>query len=87
MEGAQWLEVRLEPELPGDLLPQRLTLRVDDRAIDTDGDGGCGPLCLTVLAGEDPIVIGLCHADGSRLVLPSLHFGATLGESEPGSAG
>jgi len=79
--------VRLEPELPGDLLPQRLTLRVDDRTIDTGGDGGSGPLCLTVPAGEDPIIIGLCHADGSSLVLPSLHFGATMGEPEPGSAG
>jgi hypothetical protein len=87
MEGAQWLEVRLEPELPGDLLPQRLTLRVDDRTIDTGGDGGCGPLCLTVPAGEEPIVIGLWHGDGSRLALPPLHFGATLGEPEPGPAG
>lgn len=87
MEGAQWLEVRLEPELPGDLLPQRLTLRVDDRTIDTGGDGGCGPLCLTVPAGEEPIVIGLWHGDGSRLALPPLHFGATLGEPEPGIAG
>ena len=86
MEGAQWLEVRLEPELPGDLLPQRLTLRVDDRTIDTGGDGGCGPLCLTVPAGEEPIVIGLWHGDGSRLALPPLHFGATLGEPEPGPA-
>jgi len=87
MEGAQWLEVRLEPELPGDLLPQRLTLRVDDRTIDTGGDGGCGPLCLTVPAGEEPIVIALWHGDGSRLALPPLHFGATLGEPEPGPAG
>ena len=87
MEGAQWLEVRLEPELPGDLLPQRLTLRVDDRTIDTGGDGGCGPLCLTVPTGEEPIVIGLWHGDGSRLALPPLHFGATLGEPEPGPAG
>jgi hypothetical protein len=87
MEGAQWLEVRLEPELPGDLLPQRLTLRVDDRTIDTGADGGCGPLCLTVPAGEEPIVIGLWHGDGSRLALPPLHFGATLGEPEPGPTG
>ena len=87
IEGAQWLEVRLEPELPGDLLPQRLSLRVDDRVIDTGGDGGSGPLCLTVPAGEKPIAIGLWHGDGSRLALPPLHFGATLGEPEPGPTG
>jgi hypothetical protein len=40
-----------------------------------------------VPVGEEPIVIGLWHGDGSRLVLPSLHFGATMGEPEPGSAG
>ncbi|MFM8661047.1 MAG: hypothetical protein ACKOCI_06835 [Cyanobium sp.] len=86
-QGAQWLEVRLEPELCGDLLPQRLTLRVGERAIDTGGDGGSGPLSLTVMAGEEAIAIGLWHGDGSQLALPPLHFGATLGEPEPGSTG
>ncbi|MFN9693273.1 MAG: hypothetical protein ACK550_05690 [Synechococcaceae cyanobacterium] len=85
-QGAQWLEVRLEPELLGDLLPQRLTLRVGERAIDTGGDGGSGPLSLTVM-GEEAIAIGLWHADGSNLTLPPLRFGATLGEPEPGSTG
>jgi hypothetical protein len=40
--GAHWLEVRLEPELAGDLLPQRLSLQVGDRAIHSGGDDSGG---------------------------------------------
>jgi hypothetical protein len=80
--GAQWLEVRLEPELPGDLLPQGLTLRVGERSIETGGDGGTRPLSLTVKEGEEAIAIGLWHADGSHLALPLLHL-----ERHPGGAG
>lgn len=85
--GAQWLEVRLEPELSGDLLPQRLTLQVGDRTIGTgDGDGaggGSGPVALTLPAGQEPLRIVLTHTGGSRLALPPLHFRGTLGEGEP----
>jgi hypothetical protein len=86
--GAQWLEVRLEPELPGDLLPMHITLRVGDRAVDTGGDGGSGPLSLTVPASGAAIAIRLCHANGSSLVLPPLHvFCATLEGEKPAGAG
>lgn len=84
--GRQWLEVRLEPELPGDLLPQRLTLQVGDRQISTGDDGGSGPLALTLPAGKDPLTIVLAHTGGSRLALPPLHFCANLGEGEPDPA-
>jgi hypothetical protein len=40
--GPHWLEVRLEPELAGDLLPQRLSLQVGDRAIHSGGDDSSG---------------------------------------------
>ncbi|MEB3169376.1 MAG: hypothetical protein VKK97_11685, partial [Synechococcaceae cyanobacterium] len=40
--GPHWLEVRLEPELAGDLLPQRLSLQVGDRAIHSGGDDSGG---------------------------------------------
>ncbi|MFM7265639.1 MAG: hypothetical protein ACKOZW_08660, partial [Cyanobium sp.] len=65
--GRQWLEVRLEPELPGDLLPERLTLQVGDRQFATGDDGGSAPLVLTLPAGEGPITIALTHSGGSRL--------------------
>jgi hypothetical protein len=81
--GAQWLEVRLEPQLPGDLLPQRLTLRIGDRQIDTGEEGGSGALALTVPAGEKEIAIDLTHGGGSRLSLPPLRFRARLGEGNP----
>ncbi|MEB3169776.1 MAG: hypothetical protein VKK43_00225 [Synechococcaceae cyanobacterium] len=88
--GRQWLEVRLEPELPGDLLPQRLTLQVGDRTVGTgDGDGvggGSGPVALTLPAGQEPLGIVLTHSGGSRLALPPLHFCATLGQGEPDPA-
>ena len=84
------LEVRLEPELPGDLLPQRLTLQVGDRTVGTgDGDGvggGSGPVALTLPAGQEPLWIVLTHSGGSRLALPPLHFCATLGQGEPDPA-
>ena len=81
--GAQWLEVRLEPQLPGDLLPQRLTLRIGDRQIDTGEEGGSSSLALTVPAGEEEIAIDLTHGGGSRLSLPPLRFRARLGEGDP----
>ena len=81
--GAQWLEVRLEPQLPGDLLPQRLSLRVGDRQIDTGEEGGSSSLALTVPAGEEEIAIDLMHGGGSRLSLPPLRFRARLGEGDP----
>jgi hypothetical protein len=73
-DGTEWLEVRLEPDLPGDLLPQRLTLQVGDRAVDTGADGGSGSLEVTVPARGESLVIGLRHGGGSRLELPPLHF-------------
>jgi hypothetical protein len=73
-DGSEWLEVRLEPDLPGDLLPQRLTLQVGDRAVDTGADGGSGSLEVTVPARGESIVIGLRHGGGSQLELPPLHF-------------
>ena len=81
--GAQWLEVRLEPQLPGDLLPQRLSLRVGDRQIDTGEEGGSSSLALRVPAGEEEIAIDLTHGGGSRLSLPPLRFRARLGEGDP----
>jgi hypothetical protein len=73
-DGTEWLEVRLEPDLAGDLLPQRLTLQVGDRAVDTGTDGGSGSLEVTVPARGESLVIGLRHGGGSRLELPPLHF-------------
>jgi len=73
-DGSEWLEVRLEPDLPGDLLPQRLTLQVGDRAVDTGADGGSGSLEVTVPARGESLVIGLRHGGGSQLELPPLHF-------------
>ncbi|MEB3255602.1 MAG: hypothetical protein VKJ05_04345 [Synechococcaceae cyanobacterium] len=82
--GPLWLEVRLEPELAGDLLPQRLRLVAGAGAVDS-GDGGPGPLTLRVPAGPEPITIALQVGGGPRLRLPSLRFGP-LGDTEPGPA-
>jgi len=88
LAGPQWLEVRLEPDLPGDLLPERLTLRVGDRAIGTGDAGGSGPLALRVASSPETIAIhlehGLANGGGSQLTLPPLQFHATLGDGEPG---
>lgn len=79
-----WLEVRLEPELAGDLLPQRLWLGVGGRSIDS-GDGGSGPLTLRVPAGPEEIAVELCVQGGPPLRLPPLRLGQ-LGDGELGPA-
>lgn len=86
--GPQWLEVRLEPDLPGDLLPERLTLHVGDRVIGTGDAGGSIRLALRVASGPEAIAIqlehGLASGGSSQLTLPPLRFHATLGGGEPG---
>ena len=49
--GTAWLELRLEPELAGDLLPEGLRLGAGGRWVDS-GDGGSGPLTLRLPAGD-----------------------------------
>ena len=73
-DGTEWLQVWLEPDLPGDLLPQRLALSVGDQVIDTGLDGSSEPLSLTVPAGNDGIGISLRHGGGSQIELPFLYF-------------
>ena len=63
--------------------PQRRSLRVGDRQIDTGEEGGSSSLALTVPAGEEEIAIDLTHGGGSRLSLPPLRFRARLGEGDP----
>ena len=71
--GPAWLELRLEPELAGDLLPQRLRLGAGGRSVDS-GDGGSGPLTLRLPAGQEEIAIELHVGGGPPLRLPSLRL-------------
>ena len=82
--GPAWLELRLEPELAGDLLPEGLRLGAGGRWVDS-GDGGSGPLTLRVPAGQEEIAIELQMGSGPPIRLPSLRFGPQ-GDGEPGPA-
>jgi hypothetical protein len=69
---AERLEVRLEPNLPGDLLPEHLALVVGDQSLDTDTTANQGPLVLSASAGEEPIEIRLVRQGVTELQLPPM---------------
>lgn len=77
------LEVRLEPELAGDLLPEHLRLEVAGVAVGPGGEAGAGPLVLTVPADERPIEIRLRQPGSSDLVLPALSFRGSASDGPP----
>jgi hypothetical protein len=68
----QWLELRLEPALPGDLLPPALTLKVGTRAASSGSQGSTRPLVLAVAASSEPISIVLEHRGLVELQLPPI---------------
>ena len=69
---AERLEVRLEPSLPGDLLPEHLALVVGEQSLDTDTPSHRGPLVLSAPAGEAPIEIRLERQGVTELQLPPM---------------
>jgi hypothetical protein len=69
---AERLEVRLEPSLQGDLLPQNLSLVVGEQVLETGPDGNLGPLVLTVPAGDQLIEIRLERQGVTELQLPPM---------------
>jgi len=69
---AEQLEVRLEPSLQGDLLPQNLTLVVGEQRRETGAEGNQGPLVLHAPAGEEWIAIRLERQGVTQLELPPM---------------
>ncbi len=69
---AERLDVRLEPKLPGDLLPENLALVVGEQVEETGAHGNQGPLVLSAAAGEQLIEISLERQGMTEMQLPPI---------------